>query len=518
MSRLSDLPIHQEGDRVIGLIDMDCFYVQVEQRQQPQTWGKPCAVIQYTGSSAIAVNYEARAFGVKRGFRVKQCRDVCPDIHLFKVPETNGKGDLAKYREASDEVFEIILNFNSKIVVERSSIDESFLDLTAACLDPDSREKYRDVDLSEVAVSGTKQSIDLSKGSSQNDDFSDPSIDPLIIGAKIIRKLRQEIKDKTQFTCSAGVSFNKFLSKIACTVRKPNGQSILSRDCVPNVFLELDITKVRNLGGKLGDELTTTFNVETMHDLSKIPLDTLKAVCGEKTGEWVYEMAKGNDNEVVSNRSINKSIGCGKNFPGLTSLVEVKKWIENISDELIKRLEQDMKANDRIAKGLVIHISFPSDFFSKTIPLRKYDGKAVADDVMKVIVVKLPKGSDRDSLQVKIVSMSLVAHKFTDIDKSTPRIQSFLIKSSPVNNAENGNEVMEVPEQSPLGVNGISTTTTHTSVPSTSTQNSNQVDESIDVQVIDKPETKTPSFTVHDQKGFFYRKTKELLLSKVVHL
>ena len=86
-------------DRVIVLVDMDCFYVQVEQRLQPEYRGKPCVVVQYKswkGGSIVAVSYEAREFGVKRGLFGDDAKKLCPDCHLFRIPEKRGKADLER--------------------------------------------------------------------------------------------------------------------------------------------------------------------------------------------------------------------------------------------------------------------------------------------------------------------------------------------------------------------------------------------------------------------------------------
>ena len=478
---------YQQGDRIIALIDMDCFYVQVEQRLEPKTWGTPCVVEQYQGGRTIAVNYEARDLGMKRFFRVQECKDICPGVRIFKVPIVNEKGDLTKYRTASNEVFEVIFKFDDKIIVERASVDEAYLDLTEVSLSEEAVTKYGDTDISEVAIAGTKESIG---GSSQLVD------DPLIIGAKIIKKLRQEIKEKTQFNCSAGVSFNKFLAKIACTVRKPNGQSILSRSCVPSVFCDLPLDKVRNLGGKLGQEIKQCYEIETMKELSEISLESLTASLGSKTGQWVYEVAKGNDNEPVTSRNKNKSIGCGKNFAGLRTVSEVKKWIENLSGELLNRLEEDKLVNQRQATSLVVNVRFPSDSFSKSLSLSLYDRKLVAEDVMKSVISKLPISSDGD-MKMKITSLSLSTHKFIELDKAsalinTPRIQSFFKKSTNCPPEEKSE-----PPVAPILINEDSS--------------------SNEVVILDDAPTSTPSFSFNDQKGFFYRKTRELLLSKVIN-
>lgn len=93
-----------------------------------------------SGGGLIAVNYEARGFGIKRGMRGHEAKALHPDLHVFLVPDTNGKADLTRYREASAEVFKCIQSFieecesecqeKNLIILERASIDEAFLDFT----------------------------------------------------------------------------------------------------------------------------------------------------------------------------------------------------------------------------------------------------------------------------------------------------------------------------------------------------------------------------------------------------
>ncbi|EPS72276.1 hypothetical protein M569_02490, partial [Genlisea aurea] len=120
------------GSRVIAHVDMDCFYVQVEQRKQPSLRGLPTAVVQYNswkGGALIAVGYEARKYGVKRSMRGDEAKKACPNIQLVQVPVARGKADLSVYRDAGAEVVSIISN---KGRCERASIDEVYLDLTEA--------------------------------------------------------------------------------------------------------------------------------------------------------------------------------------------------------------------------------------------------------------------------------------------------------------------------------------------------------------------------------------------------
>ncbi|KAG8534449.1 hypothetical protein GDO81_019508, partial [Engystomops pustulosus] len=118
--------------RVVALVDMDCFYVQVEQRLRPELKNKPVVVAQYKtwrGGGIIAVSYEARAFGVTRNMFANDAKKLCAELEVARVSESHGKADLTKYREASVEVMEIMSRF---AVVERASIDEAYIDLTDA--------------------------------------------------------------------------------------------------------------------------------------------------------------------------------------------------------------------------------------------------------------------------------------------------------------------------------------------------------------------------------------------------
>ncbi|KAK5973265.1 DNA polymerase eta [Trichostrongylus colubriformis] len=123
-------------DRVIGLIDMDCFYAQVEQRERPELWDTPVVVVQHAREGApggiIALSYEARKFGLKRGMMIPEAKTKCPEVNICFVPQGEhiDKADIQKYRDASAEVFDVLNAFDERIVVERASVDEAFLDLT----------------------------------------------------------------------------------------------------------------------------------------------------------------------------------------------------------------------------------------------------------------------------------------------------------------------------------------------------------------------------------------------------
>lgn len=416
------------GDRIIALMDMDCFYVQVEQRAEPETWGRPCAVVQYTGGGVIAVNYEAREHGIKRGSSVPDCRDKCPNIRLFYVPELRGKADLTKYRNASSEVFDILLSFDPKLVVERASIDEAFLDMTD--LIQSATRTFDEVSISQVSVAGTDHTVpDLLSAIREEDER-------LIVGSQIMQMIRDRVKQVTNFTCSAGIAHNKVLAKLCAGFKKPNGQSLLPPSCINAVFAKTNIGKVRGLGGKLGLQIREKLAVDTMLQLQNVPKEGICAVFGQKTGEWIHDLANGNDDEPVTSRMMNKSIGSGKNFNGLQKMEEVKYWLIQFAGEIIDRLKADRDENGRTATSITTNVRYSDkqQSFSRTLPLKDYNFQSISEDIEKDLCSRLTK--DGEHLLLPIISLTLSASRFVDDQakdavQQTPRIDSFFSTGDP---------------------------------------------------------------------------------------
>uniref|UniRef100_F6WHL2 UmuC domain-containing protein n=3 Tax=Ciona intestinalis TaxID=7719 RepID=F6WHL2_CIOIN len=283
------------SNRVVVLVDMDCFYVQVEQRRDSSLKGKPCAVVQYNqwkGGGIIAVSYEARDEGVTRNMRGDDAKAKCPEIILCKVPMANGKADLTRYRDAGAEVIQVLLQFGG--VVERASVDEAYIDLTSV-VDASMKEKRILPDLEQMGntyvVGYPKDSCDdttnaRESGLSAYRDSanSDPDAERLLVAAAIVEKMRLAIYQQTSFRCSAGISHNKMLSKLSCGINKPNKQTILPFNMVAGLFQTIKIGKIRNLGGKLGKEIMFRFGVEKIGHLTNQTKQHLVDGFGEKTG------------------------------------------------------------------------------------------------------------------------------------------------------------------------------------------------------------------------------------------
>ncbi|XP_026164363.1 DNA polymerase eta isoform X2 [Mastacembelus armatus] len=406
-------------ERVVALVDMDCFYVQVEQRLNPALRSTPCVVAQYKtwkGGGIIAVSYEARAHGVTRNMMVDDAKKLCPDLQVARVRESHGKADLTHYRDASVEVIEVMSRF---AVIERASIDEAYMDLTATVqqrLKNMTDQQISPQLLSTTYIQGYPQISPDQEVSAEN-DVLDKEVQrsrglqqwlaslpgplsggessaevQLTVGALIVEEMRAAVEKVTGFRCSAGISHNKVLAKLACGLNKPNRQTILPLGSVAELFSSLPISKIRNLGGKLGNSISETLGIKNMGDLTRFSQVQLEQHFGEKTGQWLYDLCRGIEFEAVKPRQLPKSIGCSKNFPGKTTLAtkeQVQYWLHQLALELEERLTKDREVNGRVAKSLTVGVRQLGDkrpsSFSRCCALVCYDATKISSDSFAII-------------------------------------------------------------------------------------------------------------------------------------
>ncbi|KAH7352836.1 hypothetical protein KP509_19G066100 [Ceratopteris richardii] len=320
--------------RVIAHVDLDCFYVQVEQRKRPELRGKPTGVVQYNpwrGGGLIAVGYEARQFGVTRNMRGDEAKKVCPNIELIQVPVAHGKADLTQYRDAGSEVVAVL---SRKGTCERASIDEVYLDITDACVASALEEQFSD-DVLKSHVLGLSE-IDNEAGTTVEAWFRKSVADArdrmLAIGAVIISDLRKAVLMETGFTCSAGIAHNKMLAKLASGMHKPAQQTLVPSSSVTKLLATLPIKKMKQLGGKLGDSLQSDLRVVFVGDLLQFSESKLQNLYGINTGTWLWNIARGLSGDEVKPRTLPKSHSCGKTFPGPKSLKNLAEGYKTNSD------------------------------------------------------------------------------------------------------------------------------------------------------------------------------------------
>ncbi|CAD6236720.1 unnamed protein product [Miscanthus lutarioriparius] len=430
--------------RVIAHVDMDCFYVQVEQRRNPALRGQPTAVVQYNdwkGGGLIAVSYEARGFGVKRSMRGDEAKRVCPGINLVQVPVARGKADLNLYRSAGSEVVAILA---SKGKCERASIDEVYLDLTDAAKEmllqapPDSPEEIfmeaaKSNILGLLSDAGEKEKNARAWLCRSDADYQDKL---LACGAIIVAQLRVRVLEETQFTCSAGIAHNKMLAKLVSGMHKPAQQTVVPSSSVQDFLASLPVKKMKQLGGKLGSSLQDDLGVETIGDLLSFTEDKLQEQYGVNTGTWLWKTARGISGEEVEDRLLPKSHGCGKTFPGpraLKNSASVKGWLDQLCEELSERIQSDLNQNKRIAQTLTLHARASKEnerdstkkFPSKSCPLRYGTGK-IQEDAMKLFETGLHEFLESQNTGWSITSLSVTASKIFDIPSGTSSILRYI--------------------------------------------------------------------------------------------
>ncbi|CAH0718758.1 unnamed protein product, partial [Brenthis ino] len=357
-----------QENRIVALIDMDCFYCQVEEKLNPELKGKPIAVVQYNpwkGGGIIAVNYVARAMGVSRHHRGNEAKEKCPDIQLCSVPCLRGKADISKYREAGKDVAKVLQKFTP--LLERASIDEAYLDITAAV-----QKRLQTLNVHTITSDMTPNTFalgydtfdefmsDVHSCSSDFIDFDYEHSKQLLVGTLIVSEIRAAVYEETGYTCSAGIAHNKILAKLVCGMNKPNKQTVLPKQSVNILYKTLSIKKVKHLGGKFGDHVLQILNIKTMGELQQFSEKELQTKFDEKNGLWLFNVARGIDLEPVQARFNPKSIGCCKQFKGksaLTDVDSVKKWLKDLGDEIEDRLEKDSLENNRTPRQMVVSFS-----------------------------------------------------------------------------------------------------------------------------------------------------------------
>jgi DNA polymerase eta len=196
--------------------------------------------------------------------------------------------------------------------VEKASVDEVFMDLSAQ-VHSILLERYPELSGPAPYDDSTENlplppttaldwqadaliDLDVDETEEEDPDWDDVVI---LIGSEIVRKVRAAIREKLKYTCSGGVAQNKMLAKLGSAHKKPNQQTVIRNRAVQHFLSDFKFTKIRGLGGKLGEQITTTFNTDTVQELLPVPVEQLKQKLGDDTGTWIHQIIRGNDTRYV---------------------------------------------------------------------------------------------------------------------------------------------------------------------------------------------------------------------------
>ncbi|KAH7390233.1 hypothetical protein BKA64DRAFT_117940 [Cadophora sp. MPI-SDFR-AT-0126] len=374
--------------RVIAHVDLDAFYAQCEMIRLGVKEDQPLAVQQWQG--LIAINYPARAFKLARHVSPTEAKKLCPNIILQHVA-TWREGDekwayhddaasniathkvsLDPYRLESRKILKCIKDALPADLqkVEKASIDEVFMDLSAQ-IHAELLERYEELrgpapyddpmeflPLPPTTVldwqADALVDLDINETEEDDPDWDDVAV---LIGSEIVRKVRAAIRDNLKYTCSAGIAQNKMLAKLGSAHKKPNQQTIIRNRAVQHFLSDFKFTKIRGLGGKLGDSMTEAFNTDTVRDLLPVPIEQLKQKLGDDTGTWVHGVMRGRDSSEVNSRTQIKSMLSAKSFrPSINTPEQANRWLRIFAADIYSRLvEEGVVENKRRPKTINLH-------------------------------------------------------------------------------------------------------------------------------------------------------------------
>ncbi|APG63815.1 DNA polymerase IV [Sphingorhabdus lutea] len=294
------------GDiRKIIHVDMDAFFASVEQRDNPDLRGKPVAV---GGSSArgvvAAASYEARKFGVKSAMPSVTAKRLCPDL-IFT------KGRFDAYRQVSGQIREIFRQHTD--LIEPLSLDEAYLDVTH-----------------------DKQNI----GSA----------------VKIAKQIRAEIEKQTQLTASAGVSYNKFIAKLASDQNKPNGICVILPEKGAEFVASLPVRRFHGVGPRTAEKMQR-LGIKMGQDLLQYDEIWMAQHFGSY-GQYLFLAARGIDNRPVQPSRKRKSVGAERTFgEDKSSAADLTAIMHEVGEDVWARMDK-AKA---IGKTVILKIKY-NDF------------------------------------------------------------------------------------------------------------------------------------------------------------
>lgn len=283
-------PLINDTSRKIIHIDMDAFFASVEVRDNPSLKGKPVVIarnpLQTGGRGVVSTcSYEARAFGIHSAMSAKEAYDLCPQAIFIS-------GNYEKYTKVSKQVREIFKRYTDDI--EAASIDEAYLDVTENKI-------------------GAQSAI------------------------KIAKLIQHDIFVELGLTCSAGVSYNKFLAKIASDYEKPHGLTLIMPEEALEFLAKLPVEKFHGVGKATVPKLHALgfFNGGDLQKADPVDLAERFGVYG-----WeLYQKANGIHNSKVKNYRERKSVGKERTYGKLLYLpddikAELSKISGKVSDSL----------------------------------------------------------------------------------------------------------------------------------------------------------------------------------------
>ncbi len=287
--------------RIIALVDMNAFFASIEQARNPNLIGKPIGITNgIKGSCIITSSYEARAYGVRTGMRVKEAKKLCPSF--LRIPSNP-----ILYAKISTNIMNSLREITPDIEV--FSVDEAFLDMTRCKKIWDNPEN-------------------------------------------IAEKIKEKVFSVSGVHCSIGISGDKTTAKYAAKLHKPNGLTIISPWDAENTLKDISVLELCGINKGIGTFLAKR-GIFTCGEVKKIPIGILGQHFGNP-GRRIWYMCQGKDPEEVKNDiKTPKTIGHGKVTPPNTrSKNVIYMYLTHMSEKVAQRLRKNTLCAQKFFIGL----------------------------------------------------------------------------------------------------------------------------------------------------------------------
>lgn len=348
-------------NRHIVHIDMDAFFASVEQMDNPKFAGRPLIVGGNPEGRGVvaACSYEARKFGVRSALSAARAVKLCPHA-LFVRPRKE------RYKEVSLQIMEIFRE--SSAYVEPLSLDEAFLDIT-------------------------------------------DNHDTISAAANTAEHIRSRIFHEVGLTCSAGVSYNKFLAKVASDINKPDGLTVITIEEAQQFLASLAIGRFYGVG-KVTEKKMHSLGIRSGKDLLRFERIELIRFFG-KSGAFFHDMVRGVDNRPVESRKGRKSIGTETTFQtDIDDLQQIEEIIRNLAVKVERGLQNKACGGMTVTLKVRYH-DFTTVTRSQTFPapIHSYD------EIMQCIPQLL---RTTEAGKIKIRLLGITVSNLTDKSQKIP--------------------------------------------------------------------------------------------------
>jgi DNA polymerase-4 len=349
-------------DRIILHIDMDAFFISVEQRDNPALLGKPAAVCGSLSRSVVtSATYEARPYGIRAGMSTQEAKRRCPRLILVE-------GDHSKYTKTSARIFTLLKKYTPR--VEVASIDEAYLDIT--------------------------QSLLL---------FQSP--------LRIARSIKDQIRESEQLTCSVGIAPNKLLAKLGSGLQKPDGLVVIQKEKVEEVLKDLPVSKLYGIGPKLTEALHS-IGIFTCSQLGRVPISVLTKRFGA-IGQGLHEMGLGMDDSPVipfDEEEDAKSISHSVTLEEDTS---DPNRLQKVLLQLSERVSRRMRREGFYGKRIAVTVRY-SDFFTFSRQKAFSKGMNSGNEIFKLASEIFEAIPHPKPIRLLGVGMSLLTKEWYQLD------------------------------------------------------------------------------------------------------